>query len=156
MITSSISAGLLMYRMRNGLLEVFLAHPGGPFFKNKDKGYWSIPKGEIGPEESALDAAIREFIEETGIMPEGDFIPLGTVMQKSGKTVHAWAIAGDWDQRKPIVSNTFEIEWPPRSGKKQQFPEINRAEFFSVTEALDKINEAQREFIRRLEAYFRI
>ena len=85
-------------------------------------------------------------------MPEGDFIPLGTVMQKSGKTVHAWAIAGDWDERKPIVSNTFEIEWPPRSGKKQQFPEIDRAEFFSVTEALDKINEAQREFIRRLEA----
>ncbi len=156
MIISTISAGLLMYRVRNGLLEVFLAHPGGPFFKNKDKGYWSIPKGEIGPEESALDAAIREFKEETGIMPEGDFIPLGTVMQKSGKTVHAWAIAGDWDERKPIVSNTFEIEWPPRSGKKQQFPEIDRAEFFSVTEALDKINEAQREFIRRLEAYFRI
>lgn len=156
MIISTISAGLLMYRVRNGLLEVFLAHPGGPFFKNKDKGYWSIPKGEIDPEESALDAAIREFIEETGIMPEGDFIPLGTVMQKSGKTVHAWAIAGDWDEHKPIVSNTFEIEWPPRSGKKQQFPEIDRAEFFSVTEALDKINEAQREFIRRLEAYFSI
>ena len=156
MITSSISAGLLMYRVRNGILEVFLAHPGGPFFKNKDKGYWSIPKGEIDPEESALDAAIREFIEETGIMPEGDFIPLGTVRQKSGKIVHAWAFVGDWEERKPIVSNTFEIEWPPRSGKKQQFPEIDRTAFFSVTEALDKINEAQREFIRRLEAYFRI
>ena len=156
MITSSISSGLLMYRVRNGILEVFLAHPGGPFFKNKDNGYWSIPKGEIDPKESVLDAAIREFIEETGITPAGEFIPLGTVVQKSGKTVHAWAFAGDWNERKPIVSNTFEMEWPPRSGKKQQFPEIDRAQFFPVAEALEKINEAQRELIRRLEAYFRI
>ncbi len=150
MTSTAISAGLLMYRVRNGRLEVFLAHPGGPFFKNKDRGYWSIPKGEIDSEEGALDAAIREFTEETGIIPAGDFIPLGSVVQKSGKIVHAWAFAGDWDERTPIVSNTFEMEWPPHSGKTQQFPEIDRAGFFPVAEAMDIINEAQREFLRRL------
>jgi len=142
-----------MYRTRNGGLEVFLAHPGGPFFKNKDNGYWSIPKGEIDSKESTIAAAIREFTEETGIEPAGGFIPLGSVIQKSGKTVHAWAFAGDWDEGTPIVSNAFEMEWPPRSGKKQQFPEIDRAEFFPVAQAREKINEAQREFISRLEAY---
>ncbi len=151
MTAKTISAGLLMYRVRNGCLEVFLAHPGGPLFKNKDAGYWSIPKGEIDAEEGALDAAIREFTEETGIIPRGNFIPLGSVIQKSGKTVYAWAFAGDWNERTPIVSNTFEMEWPPHSGKKQQFPEIDRVGFFPVDEALEKINEAQREFIRRLE-----
>lgn len=139
-----------MYRVRNGRLEIFLAHPGGPFFKNKDRGYWSIPKGEIDSKEDALAAAIREFIEETGIIPAGDFIPLGSVIQKSGKIVHAWAFAGDRDECTSIVSNTFEMEWPPHSGKMQQFPEIDRAGFFPVAEAMDKINEAQREFIRRL------
>jgi len=140
-----------MYRFQNGKLQVLLAHPGGPFYKNKDNGYWSIPKGEIATDEVALDAAIREFTEETGITPRGEFIPLGSVKQKSGKTVHAWAFAGDWDETEPVKSNTFELEWPPHSGNKQTFPEIDRALFFSVPEALEKVNEAQREFILRLE-----
>ncbi|MCX5898185.1 MAG: NUDIX domain-containing protein [Proteobacteria bacterium] len=147
----TISAGILMYRFQNGKLQVLLAHPGGPFYKNKDNGFWTIPKGEIAADEVALDAAIREFTEETGITPQGDFIFLGSVKQKSGKTVHAWAFAGDWDETEPVKSNTFELEWPPHSGIKQLFPEIDRALFFSVPEALEKINEAQREFIIRLE-----
>ena len=150
-----ISAGLLMYRLQDGKLQVLLAHPGGPFYKNKDNGYWSIPKGAIAPEENGLDAAIREFTEETGITPGGEFIPLGTVKQKSGKTVHAWAFAGDWDETEPVKSNTFELEWPPHSGNKQAFPEIDRALFFFVPEALEKVNEAQREFILRLEMFLK-
>jgi predicted NUDIX family NTP pyrophosphohydrolase len=146
-----ISAGLLMYRLQDGRLQVLLAHPGGPFYKNKDNGFWTIPKGEIAADEVALDAAIREFTEETGITPRGEFIPLGSVKQKSGKTVHAWAFAGDWDETEPVKSNTFELEWPPRSGHKQTFPEIDRALFFSVPEALERVNEAQREFVLRLE-----
>jgi predicted NUDIX family NTP pyrophosphohydrolase len=142
-----------MYRLRDGRLQVLLAHPGGPFYKNKDSGFWTIPKGEIAPDENGLDAAMREFSEETGIIPRGEFIPLGTVRQKSGKTVHAWAFAGDRDEAVPITSNTFEMEWPPRSGNKQTFPEVDRALFFSVPEALEKINEAQREFVRRLEIF---
>jgi predicted NUDIX family NTP pyrophosphohydrolase len=152
---SKISAGLLMYRLQDGKLQVLLAHPGGPFYKNKDNGYWSIPKGEIASEEVALDAAIREFTEETGITPRGEFIPLGSVKQKSGKTVHAWAFAGDWDETEPVKSNTFELEWPPHSGNKQAFPEIDRALFFFVPEALKKVNEAQRDFILRLEMFLK-
>ena len=144
-----------MYRFQNGKLQVLLAHPGGPFYKNKDNGYWSIPKGEIAADEVALDAAIREFTEETGITPQGEFIPLGSVKQKSGKTVHAWAFAGDWDETEPVKSNTFELEWPPHSGIKQLFPEIDHALFFSVAEALNKINEAQRELILRLEMFLK-
>ena len=106
-----------------------LAHPGGPFYKNKDNGYWTIPKGEIAADEVALDAAIREFTEETGITPGGEFIPLGSVKQKSGKTVPAWAFAGDWDETEPVKSNTFELEWPPRSGNKQTFPRSTRSCF---------------------------
>lgn len=147
----TISAGLLMYRFQNGKLQVLLAHPGGPFYKNKDNGFWTIPKGEIAADEVALDAAIREFTEETGITPRGEFFPLGSVKQKSGKTVQAWAFAGDWDETEPVKSNTFELEWPPRSGNKQTFPEIDQILFFPVPEALKKINEAQREFIIRLE-----
>ena len=152
---SQISAGLLMYRLQDGRLQVLLAHPGGPFYRNKDNGFWTIPKGEIAPDENGLDAAIREFTEETGITPCGEFIPLGTVKQKSGKIVHAWAFAGDRDKAVPITSNTFEMEWPPRSGNKQTFPEVDRALFFSVPEALEKINEAQREFILRLEMFLK-
>jgi len=144
-----------MYRLRDRQLQVLLAHPGGPFYKNKDDGFWTIPKGEIAPDENGLEAAIREFVEETGITPNGNFIPLGTVKQKSGKTVHAWAFAGDWDEAVPITSNTFEMEWPPRSGSKQTFPEVDRAQFFSVPEALEKINEAQREFILKLEMFLK-
>jgi predicted NUDIX family NTP pyrophosphohydrolase len=147
---NAISAGLLMYRLNQGDLEVFLVHPGGPFYKNKDEGYWSIPKGEIDAGENALDAAKREFTEETGLLPRGKFIPLGSVQQKSGKTIHAWACAGDWDEAAPITSNTFELEWPPHSGIKKQFPEIDRAAFFTVSQAMIKINPAQQEFIREL------
>ncbi|MCX5903888.1 MAG: NUDIX domain-containing protein [Proteobacteria bacterium] len=154
-MTSKMSAGLLMYRFHNARLQVLLAHPGGPFYRNKENGFWTIPKGEIAPDENGLDAAVREFKEETGITPGGEFIPLGTVRQKSGKTVHAWAFAGDRDEAEPITSNTFEMEWPPHSGIKQLFPEIDRALFFSVPEALEKVNEAQREFVRRLEMFLK-
>jgi predicted NUDIX family NTP pyrophosphohydrolase len=150
-----ISAGLLMYRLRDGQLQVLLAHPGGPFYKSKDNGFWTIPKGEIAPEENGLDAAVREFTEETGLLPRGEFTSLGSVKQKSGKIVHAWAFAGDWDEAEPLTSNTFELEWPPRSGNKQTFPEIDQVLFFLVPEALKKINEAQREFIRRLEIFLK-
>jgi len=144
-----------MYRLQEGQLQVLLAHPGGPFYKNKDSGFWTIPKGEIAPEENGLDAAVREFTEETGMTPRGEFIPLGSVKQKSGKIVYAWAFPGDWNETEPLTSNTFELEWPPRSGLKQTFPEIDKAMFFSVPEALGKINEAQREFIRKLEIFLK-
>ena len=145
-----ISAGLLMYRMREGQLEVFLAHPGGPLFKNKDEGHWSIPKGEIEPGEDLLAAAIREFEEETGLEPRGDFIELGAIQQKGGKIVHAWAFPGEWDEARLLQSNTFELEWPPRSGKIQRFPEIDRAGFFSIPQARQKLKEAQHPFLDRL------
>src|SRR5271168_4872722 len=119
------SAGLLMYRVRDGKLQVFLAHPGGPHFTHKDDGCWTIPKGEPEPDEDLLDAAKREFQEETGILPTGPFIRLTPVKQKGGKIVHAWAFKGDWDGE--IVSNTFSMEWPPKSGRKAEFPEIDRA-----------------------------
>ena len=142
-----------MYRLQDGKLQVLLAHPGGPFYKNKNNGSWTIPKGEIAPEEDGIEAARREFTEETGITPCGEFIELGTVKQKSGKIVHAWAFAGNWDDSRPVTSNTFELEWPPRSGFKQTFPEVDIAQFFSVPEALEKVNEAQRDFIKRLEMF---
>lgn len=150
---SAISAGLMMYRLKTNQLEVFLAHPGGPYNKNRDKGYWGIPKGQVEASESYFAAAIREFTEETGIFPQGDFIPLGWIRQISGKTVHAWAFESDWDDSQPIKSNTFEIEWPPHSGKQATFPEIDKAAFFPVEAALEKIIPAQRELIDRLEAY---
>jgi len=146
-----ISAGLLMYRMNEGRLEAFLAHPGGPLFKNKDEGHWSIPKGEIEPGEVLLAAAIREFEEETGLVPHGDFIELGTITQKGGKIVHAWAFPGEWDESRPVQSNTFELEWPPRSGTTQRFPEIDRAGFFSIPNAREKLKEAQHPFLDRLQ-----
>lgn len=144
------SAGLLMYRFHEGNLQVLLAHPGGPFFKNKDEGAWSIPKGEIEPDEDYLLAAKREFEEEMGLIPEGTFLPLTPVKQKGGKIVHAWAIEGECDP-KAIVSNTFSIMWPPKSGKEVEFPEIDRAEFFDVEIARSKINAAQAALIDELE-----
>src|ERR1700743_1338052 len=114
------SAGILLYRKADGILQLFLVHPGGPFFKNKDLGAWSIPKGEFLDDEDALAAAKREFFEETGMAIDGDFIPLNKVTLKSGKKVYAWALEGNIDP-KNIVSNQFEIEWPPKSGKKQSF-----------------------------------
>jgi predicted NUDIX family NTP pyrophosphohydrolase len=147
------SAGILLYRIVDGQLQVFLVHPGGPFFKNKDDGSWSIPKGEFADDENSLDAAKREFLEETGQSINGNFIELTAIRQKGGKTVHAWAVEGDIDH-KTIASNTFEIEWPPRSGKKQMFPEIDRAGWFDVETAKMKINSAQAAFIDHLLIQF--
>jgi predicted NUDIX family NTP pyrophosphohydrolase len=149
---SKTSAGLLMFRNRSGQLEVFLAHPGGPFFKNKDDGHWTIPKGEIQEGEELLAAAKREFKEEVGIEPRGEFLQLGSVRQKSGKIVHAWAFPGDWEDFRPLQSNTFELEWPPSSGKIQHFPEIDRVAFFTITEARRKLKEAQHPFLDRLQS----
>jgi|UniRef100_A0A7C5ALY2 predicted NUDIX family NTP pyrophosphohydrolase len=144
------SAGLLLYRRRNGRLEVFLVHPGGPFWKNRDAGAWSIPKGEFGPDEDPLQAARREFLEETGFTAEGDFIPLTPVIQAGGKVVYAWAVEGDCDP-DAIKSSTFTLEWPPKSGKEQQFPEVDRAGWFDLETASQKINQAQKALLKELE-----
>jgi len=143
------SAGILMYRQKNGQLEVLLVHPGGPFFKNKDAGTWSIPKGEFLSDEEPLTAAKREFMEETGSAVDGDFIPLNPVKLKSGKIIYAWAIEGDIDH-ETIFSNLFEMEWPPKSGKKQSFPEVDRAGWFYAEEAILKINTAQAALVAEL------
>lgn len=151
MATKKVSAGLMMYRVKNGALEIFLAHPGGPFLKNKDWGCWGIPKGEIEAGEPPLAAAVREFAEETGLTANGEFLPLGSVVQASGKTVHAWAFAGDWEEGRTPASNLFPLEWPPHSGQEQWFPEVDKAAFFPVPVARKKINQAQGEFIIRLQ-----
>ncbi|WP_353719415.1 NUDIX domain-containing protein [Dyadobacter sp. 676] len=143
------SAGILMFR-RKVSLEVLLVHPGGPFFARKDLGAWSIPKGEYEGPEDPLTAARREFAEETGLPVDGDFLPLQPIKQKGGKEVLAWAIEGDIDAAK-VVSNVFEMEWPPRSGKMRRFPEIDRAEWFDLSTARSKINERQRGFLDELE-----
>ena len=139
-----------MYRRREGRLEVFLVHPGGPFWKNKDAGAWSIPKGEFGKGEDPLAAARREFAEETGFEAEGEFTALTAITQAGGKVVHAWAVAGDVDPEK-IKSNTFTLEWPPKSGKEQEFPEVDRAGWFTMDEAKEKINKAQVGLLEELE-----
>src|SRR3984893_17624342 len=148
---SRTSAGLLMYRFHDGFVQVLLAHPGGPFFKKKDDGAWTIPKGEPDPGEDLLLAAQREFKEETGLVPRGPFIPLKSIKQKGGKTVHAWAFEGDCDP-KAIESNPFTLEWPPHSGIQREFPEIDRAEFFDLEEARKKIKGGQDALIDELEA----
>jgi predicted NUDIX family NTP pyrophosphohydrolase len=139
-----------MFRRENNSVEFLLVHPGGPFWKNKDDGAWSIPKGEAQPDEDLLARAKIEFEEELGFKPDGDFIPLGSIQQKGGKTVHAWAFQGDLPQNFQLKSNTFEIEFPPRSGKFKEFPEIDRAEFFVEEIARRKINPAQLPFFDRL------
>jgi len=144
------SAGILLYRNPADSLEVFLVHPGGPFFKNKDLGSWSIPKGEFLDDEEALIAARREFKEETGFDVDGEFLKLKPIKLKSGKTIYAWALQGNVDAAK-LVSNTFEIQWPPSSGQMKAFVEIDRGGWFSVTEAKDKINPAQYAFIEELQ-----
>lgn len=145
-----LSAGLLLYRRRDGL-EVLLVHPGGPFFRNKDDGAWSVPKGEVEEGDEPLATALREFSEETGFEPpSGDLLPLGEIRQKGGKRVLAWAVEGDCDPAR-FRSNHFEMEWPPRSGRKQSFPEIDGARFFSLDDARRKLNPAQVELIARLE-----
>jgi predicted NUDIX family NTP pyrophosphohydrolase len=143
------SAGLLLYRHTPGGIEVFLVHPGGPFWAKKDAGAWSIPKGEYVPGEDPLDAARREFAEETGIVPEGEFVELGVVKQAGGKIVAAWAFEGDCDA-DAIRSNTFTMERPPRSGRQQEFPEVDRAAWFDLETAREKILKGQLDFIRRL------
>jgi predicted NUDIX family NTP pyrophosphohydrolase len=151
-----ISAGLLMYRFKNHTLEVLLAHPGGPFFRNKDNGHWSIPKGEIDVSEELIDTAVREFREETGLKPEGPYIPLGSIVQKGGKTVFAWAFEGKLEPMDPNPANTFETEWPPHSGKKMIFLEIDKVEYFTTDTAKIKIKNTQIAFIERLEEYLHL
>lgn len=146
---SRLSAGLVMYRVRNGDLQVFLAHPGGPLYAKKDEGVWTIPKGEPPEGEALLDTAIREFEEETGIKPHGPFSELGCIRQKGGKMVYAWAFEGDHGS-EPIRSNEFTMEWPPGSGKKQSFPEVDKASFFSLADAKKKLRESQWPLIERL------
>ncbi len=143
------SAGILLYRRENNVLRVFLIHPGGPFFAKKDAGIWSIPKGEIDKGEDPLAAAIREFEEETGCMPVGAFIPLSPVTQKGGKTVFAWAAEGGCDA-ETIKSNTFTLEWPIHSGRIQEFPEVDRAGWFTVDEAKQKLHPAQVALVNEL------
>src|SRR6266550_2679785 len=148
---SRTSAGLLMFRRRGGMLEVLLAHPGGPFYRNKDDGVWTIPKGEIDPGEDLLRRAQIEFEEEVGIPAVGtDSIDLGWVKQKGGKTVYAWAFEGDLPDEFQVCSNNFEMEWPPRSGKMESFPEVDKACFFPLEEARLKLKEAQIPFLDRL------
>lgn len=139
-----------MFRRRNNQLEVLLVHPGGPFFAKKDDGAWTIPKGEASPEEDLLTRAQIEFEEELGIKPSGNWIQLGSIRQKGGKIVHAWGFAGDLPETFQLRSNTFEMEWPPHSGKLKEFPEIDRAEFFTEEVAGRKINPAQAVFLDRL------
>jgi predicted NUDIX family NTP pyrophosphohydrolase len=151
-MAAKLSAGLLLFRRKGGAVEVLLVHPGGPYFKSKDEGAWSIPKGEPSEGEELPDTARREFREEIGCEVSHDLIPLGEVKQKGGKTVHAWAFEGDRADDAPLPGNRFEMEWPPRSGRRQTFSEIDRAEFFSLPSARRKINAAQVAFLDRLEA----
>jgi predicted NUDIX family NTP pyrophosphohydrolase len=149
-----VSAGLLLFRRTSGPLEIFLAHPGGPFWSRRDDGAWTIPKGMVNGDEALLDGARREFFEETSIEPVPPFIELGFIKQKAGKTVHAWAWEGDADA-SAIVSNTMRTEWPRGSGRWVTFPEVDRCQWFSPADARVKINPAQSAFIDRLEALLR-
>ena len=144
------SAGLLLFRHSGERIEVLLVHPGGPFWAKRDHGIWSIPKGEYPEDEDALTAARREFAEELGSPPpDGETIELGEVRQKAGKVVRAWAVAGDLDAAQ-ITSNTFEMQWPPRSGRTQEFPEVDRAQWFDLEQARERINPAQAALLDRL------
>jgi len=148
-----VSAGLLMYQRKKSFVEFFLVHPGGPFWKDKDLGAWTIPKGEVGKGEDLLECAKREFEEETGIKSFGEFISLGEIRQKAGKIVHCWAFENDKNFWKGFLmkQNFIEIEWPPRSGKKIKIPEVDKAGFFDFETASRKINSAQKEFLDRLQ-----
>jgi predicted NUDIX family NTP pyrophosphohydrolase len=145
------SAGLLLYRRSGHVLEVLLGHPGGPFWRNKDLGSWSIPKGLVSGEEAPLAAAEREFFEETGHRPRGKSFPLGKARQPGGKIVHVWAMEGDWHPDE-LKSNVFEMEWPPRSGRRQSFPELDRAAWFTTSDARERILKGQAVFLDRLIA----
>lgn len=147
-----VSAGIVLFRRPGSRLEVLLAHPGGPFFGKRDNGHWSIPKGEPDEDEPLVDAARREFLEETGLtLPDGAWLELGSIVQKGGKVVHAWGIEGDLDPAQ-ARSETFEREWPPKSGRMQTFPEIDRVDWFDPAEARRRIKEAQIPLLDRLEA----
>ena len=146
---SMTSAGILLFRCKDRTLEVFLAHPGGPFFAHRDDGVWSIPKGLCEGDEDLLETAKREFQEETGFAVDGAFIELGSLRLPSRKLVHAWALAKDVDA-DATVSNTFEMEWPPHSGRIREYPEVDRAAWFPLTEAIIKIAPGQAEFLDRL------
>jgi predicted NUDIX family NTP pyrophosphohydrolase len=146
-----LSAGILLFRRRPAGLEVMLVHPGGPFWAKKDEGAWSIPKGLADDGEDLLAAAKREFLEETGMAVDGSVLDLGAHKQPSGKTIAAWACEGDFDPAT-LKSNTFSLEWPPRSGRMAEFPEVDRAAWCSVDEALVKINKGQKPIIAALEA----
>ena len=148
------SAGLILYRLREGGPEVFLAHPGGPYWAAKDLGVWSIPKGEIDEGEDPLEAARREFEEETGFRPEGEFRSLEPVRQRSGKIVYAWAVEGDCDPAS-LRSNTFPLEWPPRSGRFLDIPEVDRGGWFGIVQAREKILDGQRALLAQLEIILR-
>ena len=145
------SAGLLLYRRAGDRLEVFLVHPGGPFWAKKDRGAWSLPKGELDDDEDPLAAAKREFVEETGFAIDGDFRALKELRQPSGKTIFAWAVEGDCDPAD-LRSNSFEMEWPPKSGKRQAFPEVDRAAWFTIEEARERILKGQAPFLEELIA----
>jgi len=154
-MAAKLSAGILLYRFRNAELEVFLVHPGGPFWAKKDAGSWSIPKGEYREGEDALAAAKREFAEETGAPLGEDFLTLGEVKQAGGKVVKAWAVRHDFDPEL-LKSNTFQMEWPPRSGRMQEFPEVDSAGWFTLPLAHEKLLTAQREFLTRLGETIRL
>jgi predicted NUDIX family NTP pyrophosphohydrolase len=148
------AAGILVYRKKNKCVEAFLVHPGGPLHKNKDLGSWQIPKGEFENDEQPFDAAKREFKEETGQEVDGNFFELKPVKYKSGKIVYAWAVEGNVDEKK-IASNLFSMEWPPRSGRQQEFPEVDRGEWFSIVDARRKILPALVPFLEELEEKIR-
>jgi predicted NUDIX family NTP pyrophosphohydrolase len=148
-----LSAGLLMFRRVNSGVDVFLVHPGGPFWQKKDLGSWSIPKGEYAEGDDPLEAAKREFEEETGLRPNGEFISLDEIKQPSGKVITVWALEGDCSADE-IRSNTFSMEWPPKTGPMQQFPEVDRASWFSVEEARDRIVKGQIGFLDRFISRF--
>ena len=155
MVSSKRSAGILLYRRRHASVEVLLVHPGGPFWSKKDDGAWFVPKGELEPEEEPFAAARREFEEELGSAPPpGAALALGTVKNKSGKLIYAWALEGELDVAS-VKSNTFELEWPPKSGKIRKFPEVDRASFFSLAAAATKMSPAELPFLERLGALLR-
>ncbi|MFO0914823.1 MAG: NUDIX domain-containing protein [Pirellulales bacterium] len=149
-----VSAGLMMYRIVDGELEVLLVHPGGPFYRHKDDGVWTIPKGELTKDEAPLAAAEREFTEETGFVPAPPYLPLSDVRTRGGKLIHAWAFEGNCDPAA-LVSNTVTIEWPPKSGRREQFPEVDRAAFLGLLVASQKIHPAQRPWLDELAEHLR-
>jgi predicted NUDIX family NTP pyrophosphohydrolase len=154
-MAGGVTAGLLMCRFSERELEYFLVHPGGPFFKNREKGVWTLPKGLPEEGESYLDTAQREFLEETGIKPTPPFHPIGTIRQKGGKIVHAWAFAGSWNVENGITCNNFSIEWPPRSGEMVNFPEVDEAKWAKYEEATQLLIPEQIPFLQRAKEIYK-